>query len=289
MGNHQIKVMEEIVQGVIDAIEAGTAPWQRPWDTRGVACDPTNLATGREYKGLNRLWLWLRGDAIGCSYWVGFHQARKLGGKPKKGGGVWILAPLTRKFEDPETGETRPIISGFKPVCVFNALAGVEGLEGKLPQPDDTEPRKLDAPALDQFIQNTHAVIHFAGNRACYNKILDQIEVPPRDQFHTPGGFYGTVLHELTHWTAHKSRLDRDPDKGKRGYAFEELVAELGAYFSSGRLNCPNEEENHASYLKSWLSSLRDDPKYLWQAASQAEKASDYLLQFQATEKEAQV
>ena len=86
------------------------------------------------------------------------------------------------------------------------------------------------------------------------------------------------LLHELTHWTGHTSRLDRKAEKNKRGYAFEELIAELGCYYASVRLGCPNEAENHTSYLDSWISALQNDVKYLWDAASRAEKAANWLI-----------
>ena len=36
--------------------------------------------------------------------------------------------------------------------------------------------------------------------------------------------------------------------------------------------------DNHASYIQSWLKALKDDKKFIFRAAKEAEKASQYLL-----------
>lgn len=276
----QSDIMATITQTVVDQITAGTAPWQKPWQDRNPMARPQNLASGHLYKGLNAMYLGILGAASGCDFWVGAKQGMALGGKPVKGGAVYILAPMTRKWTD-DDGESHFAVTGFKVVKVFNAATGFTGLDEKIaektPKPDAT-PRTLDAPRLDTFAAGTGADIRHGGDRAFYNPGSDFVQLPEKDQFHSEAGYYGTLLHELVHWTGHKSRFDRLDDKSKRGYAFEELIAELGAYYASERLGCPNEAENHSSYLDSWLKALASDPRYLWDAASRAEKAADWLI-----------
>jgi antirestriction protein ArdC len=224
------------------------------------------------------------GMSYGCDYWLGVSQAKKLAKDawPIKGSkATYILTPMV--FPDKSgkldmNGNPRMIVAGFKPGKIFNATE-FNGLEHLIPQPDaPTESRKLNAPMLDDFMTGTCADIRHGGDRAFYNPGNDFIQLPERDQFKTAGGYYGTALHELIHWTGHKSRKARLDDKSKRGYAFEELVAELGAYYASEVLDCPNEAENHTSYLDSWLKALQSDTKYLWDAASKAQAAADWLI-----------
>jgi len=270
-------VMTDITQSVIDAMETGTAPWQRPWEKRGHDIVPTNLSTDNEYHGLNSFYLSIMSAPYDCDYWVGYQQAIKLGGHVRKGEkSTPILSPMMRKGQDKRTGDDFMYIAGFRASRVFNAKQ-CDGLT--LPSIDDFVPHEIDADQLDSFIANTGAdITHGDTDQACYVPSIDQVRMPAKDQFLTSAGYYGTVLHELTHWTGHSSRLNRIGEKNKRGYAYEELIAELGAYYASIRLNCPNEAENHASYLESWLKALQNDPKYLWQAASAAEKAANYLI-----------
>ena len=271
-------IMTEITTSVIEAIKAGTAPWQKPWESRFDASWPTNPTTGKQYNGMNALYLMMlsAGRFGGCPYWLGFKQAKKKGGNVRKGEkSTAILAPIMRKAED-ANGEEYMYPAGFRVVRVFNATQ-CDGLQ--LPETEPKEPRTLDAHALDAFAAATGAnITHGDTDRACFIPSVDRIEMPNKDQFKSEGGYYGTLLHELIHWTGHSSRIDRLDQKGRRGYAFEELIAELGAYYASEIIGCPNEAENHASYLESWLKALDNDTQYLWQAASAAEKAARYLI-----------
>jgi antirestriction protein ArdC len=265
--------MRAIVATVITAMRDGTAPWRRPWIERGVR--PTNLQTGALYTGGNAFYLMILGAAFGCDHWVGYKQARKLGGHVRKGEkGTAILRPIKRKRTD-ESGEDHYYTVGFALAYIWN-VTQCEGIEA--PKPATT--RTLDATRLDSFLDSTGADIRYGGDRASYTPSTDHISLPERDQFTSAEGFYGTALHELTHWTGHASRLNRLADKNARGYAFEELVAELGAYLASELLDCPSEAANHASYLESWLKCLESEPEYLWKAAAKAEAAASYLHAF---------
>lgn len=106
---------------------------------------------------------------------------------------------------------------------------------------------------------------------------------PPRNDFSSTEGFYSTALHELVHWTGHKSRLNRDmlTHKYTRSYAYEELVAEIGSLFvcsEAGIIQTAGEFQNHASYVESWLKSINENPNTIFHAASEANKACEYLI-----------
>src|SRR5690606_6170318 len=92
--------------------------------------------------------------------------------------------------------------------------------------------------AAEAWAKGSGADIRHGGNRAFFSPTQDFVQMPPAGAFTEIENYYSTLAHELTHWTGHKSRLDREFGKrfGNRAYAFEELVAELGAAFSMARL-----------------------------------------------------
>ena len=120
----------------------------------------------------------------------------------------------------------------------------------------------------------------------------DQILMPSKDQFYASDRsqeqeYYSVLFHELTHWTGHKSRLDRLAERNHEGYAQEELVAELGAsimadrfgFFTVGR-------DDHTRYIKGWIKALKNDPKTILGAASQAGKTVDFMLDAEEQKKD---
>ena len=60
-------------------------------------------------------------------------------------------------------------------------------------------------------------------------------------------------------------------------YAFEELVAEIGAAFLCAYCGLPALLE-HASYVGCWLDALHRDKRLIFVAAGAAQKAADFVL-----------
>ena len=134
----------------------------------------------------------------------------------------------------------------------------------------------------DRVIAATKADIRYGGNQAYYNRRGDFIQVPLREQF-SASEYYETVFHEICHWCQHPNRLD----SYKTGsYAFNELVAEIGACFVSSEIGLPTAASlpNHVSYLDHWLKAMKSDHKFIFQASSQASKAADFILSFSRVE-----
>jgi antirestriction protein ArdC len=144
--------------------------------------------------------------------------------------------------------------------------------------PKETMERIAQAEA---FFANTKADVRTGGDRACYAMAADYIRMPPFECFRDAESHAATLAHELTHWTRHASRLDRDLGRkrfGDAGYAMEELVAELGSAFLAADLHItPEVREDHASYIECWLKVLKDDKRAIFSAASHASKAVEYL------------
>jgi antirestriction protein ArdC len=135
--------------------------------------------------------------------------------------------------------------------------------------------RNTDA---QEFIAITGADFREGHGEAYYAAGADFISMPHFDAFKDSDCFYATSFYELGHWTAHKSRLDRDLKNrlGSRDYAAEELVAELASAFICAEFGI-NKEVRHASYIAHWIELLKHDDRAFFTAASKAQKAADYL------------
>jgi antirestriction protein ArdC len=142
-----------------------------------------------------------------------------------------------------------------------------------------TDPVQRIAHAEEFFAATGANVVH-GGSRACYVPSTDNIHMPCIDFFRDAESYYGTRAHETTHWTRHKSRLDRDFGRkrfGDEGYAMEELV-ELGSAFLSADLDLtPEVRDDHAAYIASWIKVLKNDKRAIFTAASHAQRAVDFL------------
>ena len=118
---------------------------------------------------------------------------------------------------------------------------------------------------------------------AAYSPSHDTVMMPDAGQFAGRDGadhYWATLWHEVVHWTGHPGRLERERHVkwGDEIYAFEELVAELGAAFLCARLGVEGELQ-HASYLQSWAAKLEaDGMEPLWDAAALAHAAKDFVL-----------
>jgi len=169
----------------------------------------------------------------------------------------------------------------MKAYTVFN-VDQVEGLPDHYyvkPEPV-IDPAQRDESA-ERFFAATGADVRHGGNRAYYSGGSDHVQMPVFECFRSPEAYYATLAHELTHWTKHPKRLDREFGRkkwGDEGYAREELVAELGAAFLCADLGLtPEAGTDHAAYIQSWLKVLKNDKRAVFSAAAYAQKAADFL------------
>ena len=110
----------------------------------------------------------------------------------------------------------------------------------------------------------------------CYIPAQDTIYQPPKKCFDSTENYYSTLAHEMVHSTLHESRLNRNPSKYH--YAYEELIAEMGACFTCATIGIVGNLENHASYLEFWIGALKKDNTLIFRAAKEAQTAANYLL-----------
>lgn len=271
---------QQVTDKIVAALEAGTAPWIRPWSTSKASGLPHNPLSGTHYRGINPALLMMAELEGGYStaQWVTYRQAAQAGAqvrKGEKGAMVVFWKKLDPKADAADTDEDRPRFV-LKHYTVFN-LDQIDGLD-HLRQPADSHTWQTHQRA-DAAIAQTGADIRHGGNRACYAPTLDYITLPARAAFPSPPAYYGTALHELAHWTGHSTRLDRNLKNrfGDSAYAAEELIAEMGAAYTCAALGLAGDLQ-HAEYIGAWLRILKGDKRAIFTAASAAQKAADYLL-----------
>jgi antirestriction protein ArdC len=281
-------VYTRVTERIIADLENGVRPWIKPWHADHAAGRITKPLrhNGTPYRGMNILLLW--GEATAKGYaapiWMTYKQAQELGANVRKGehGSLVVYANSITKSETNEQGEDIereiPFMKGY---TVFN-VEQIESLPAHYyAQAVDPLPLSERIETADRFISATGATIRHGGNSAYYSPAHDLIQMPPFEAFRDKESYYATALHELTHFTKHKSRLDRDFSAkrfGDHGYAREELVAELGAAFLCADLGItPDVRDDHAAYLGHWLTVLREDKRAIFSAAAHAQRAADYL------------
>jgi antirestriction protein ArdC len=283
----------EVANRIIAEMEAGRLPWVQPWDSTACGCTlPHNAGTGRRYSGINILILWAAAVAGGYASqrWLTFRQAQALGGsvrKGEKGTTVCFADRFTPRGEDARAAEENRearTVAFLKRFTVFN-LDQCEGLPEELSAATAPLPEREAIPRAEALMAACGASIRIGGDHAFYAPVLDTVQLPPQQAFRDQINYYRTALHELGHWTGHRSRLDRDQTGryGSSAYAREELVAELCAAFSCASLGI-RPTVRHADYVACWLDVLREDARAIFRAASQASKAADFLLAFDAGE-----
>ena len=275
-----------ITEEIIARLEAGTKPWVQPW--RGVPVSRPLRACGIPYRGMNVFWLWMVADmcGYGSPYWMTYNQAQGLGAQVRKGEKATIAIfykSYTKEIESPDTGEksdeARRVLKAYP---VFNADQ-VEGLPERFHPAavlDLIEPAGREV-ELDAFFAAVPVNLRHQGGEAYYEPIQDRVTMPPSHLFRGFDHYYATLAHELSHWTGHSSRLDRDLRNrfGTAAYAAEELIAELSSAMLGAELGLPvTHLDSHASYIEHWLKLLREDDRAILTAAAKAEEAAGLLL-----------
>ncbi len=297
----QRQIREEITAKIVAALEKDLLPWRQMWASNSCGSH-SNVISKKPYSGVNPLVLQLHAmeHHFPSRWWGTYRQWHDLGCfikrrpdsiKPGKWGcNIVVYIPITKEVINEKTGEEEEekywILRKF---VVFNAEQ-VEGRAAKEYQDVETvsETATPDYEPAEELIQATQAQIFFGGDRAFYRTPTpegsfpnhvdgDWIQVPNKSDF-VEGGYYPTLLHELSHWSEVRVGWQRNEEN----YAMGELIAEISACYLTNELKIPNAEplENHAAYLKSWLASMKSDPNFIFRAAKQASKVTDFLLSF---------
>lgn len=278
---------------IISSIQKGTAPWQKPWPKGLKKERPVSCVTGKEYRGGN--FLCLSTAPFADPRWMTFKQAAKKKWNVKKGEKGHYIEYISwfeiKKEKDPDTGEIvikeskrdNPII---RRTVVFNGEQ-IEGIPDYFQDAARLLPEKEVVEAAQRTIEKSGAKIVFdSPGEAYYNRNTDVIHMTPKETFKSTYDMYSSILHQLAHWTAHPSRLNRKEcsvsDKPV-DYAREELRAELASYFMAFELGVGLTQEhidNHASFSKQWLELLGGNRNEIYRIAKDAESITSYIYEF---------
>jgi antirestriction protein ArdC len=283
-------IYAQVTAKIVADLENGVRSWNQPWTNRGGGEVLIPIRhNGIAYRGVNVLLLWIEAMRKGFNSpkWMTYNQAQTLGGQVRKGerGSMVVFTkPLEFTQTDEAGAEVEKNIRLLRRYTVFNTEQ-IDSLPAEFyPQPEPPRPLDERIEEADAFVNGTGAAVRHGGDRAFYAPSLDTIQMPPFERFSEKEAYYATLLHELTHWTGHDTRLKREFGKcfGDRVYAYEELVAELGAAFLSATLGItPEIREDHAAYIGDWLAIMKEDNRAIFRAAAHAQRAADFLTGLQ--------
>ncbi len=277
----------EVTADIIRMLEAGTAPWQKPWESGKAGTMPFNPTTGKVYRGGNVLALTIAAMRKGYDdpRWATYKQAAEKGWQVRKGeksSNIEFWEVGRGKEDEGKSDADKPRSRMIHRVySVFNAaqMDGIPRLE--------TEPRKPFEviEAGEKILADSGADIRHGGNRAFYSPAADYIQLPHKEMFIDAPAYYSTGAHELIHWSGSEKRLNRETLTKSRGYnaadehySREELCAEIGSWLVALETGLPHDPAQHTAYIASWLEALKKDKNEIFRAASAAAKATDYVL-----------
>lgn len=276
-------VYQIVTDRILAKLSEGIIPWQKPWDVEAGA--PKNLASKREYRGINSFLLGMSG--FESPYWMTYRQAQQFGANVRKGEKstpvvFWKQLDTT----DKKTGDaiSIPLLRYYN---VFN-LAQIENLPAKYAPPAVESADRVfnpiqSAAALVDAMPQRPQLVH-GSTAAYYRPSTDTVSMPRPETFVGSPEYYSTLFHELAHSTGAAVRLNRpeitagDISFGSHSYGREELLAEMAAAFLCATAGIEMTIDNSAAYVQSWMRTIKADSKLLVLAASGAQKAADFIL-----------
>lgn len=286
--SQRIDVHQEITNRIIEAIEKGAGKFKLPWHRPAASLErPVNILSGKGYRGINVVALWVEAQLKNHSVpvWGTYKQFQEKGCQVRKGEKASLIVFYKElEFARDDTGagedDTRQVRMA-RGYWVFNAEQ-TDGFER--PERPPVQPIERNA-RVDAYIANTGANIRYGGHSAYYRPSEDYIQMPDEGLFtgtdtsSATEAMYATVLHELSHLTGHRSRLDRFlGPRTTESVAREELLAELASAFLCADLGVtPHLRDDHAQYIQHWLEVMKGDKKAIFAAAAGANRAVEWL------------
>lgn len=304
-------IYEKITEKVIEIMESSEdLPWRQPWKTNenGDINLPSNFSTKKNYRGINVFFLGLHMSYFGWDnpYFLTYNQAVELKGQVRPGSkGIPVVFYTKSIYRHVVTKKTilAKVYDALPPAqqvnyeaswtlkqfFVFHAsmIEGIDWGTAFLPKEIEHVQRIENCEKILREAPNLPPIA-YGGADAYYVPAQDRIQVPRIDTFISPEFFYSVLFHEIVHATGSPNRLDREEKKKRKNwgdsyYAYEELIAEMGAAYLDGVAGIEYATlKNSASYVKSWkkgvTNELANDPKFFFNACGDAQKAADYVL-----------
>jgi len=267
-----MNVYEIITNQIISNLEKGIILWKKPF----TSASPKNYVTENNYKGIN--YFLLSSSNFLNPFFLTFKQIQDLGGSVKKGekGFIVIFYKSLEIETDKEKNKTVPMLKYY---YVWN-WEQTTGIQEKTIDTKNNNPISECEKIINDI---KYKPVIKQGLKACYIPSIDTIQIPDLKYFDSESSYYSVLFHELTHWTGHEKRLNRDGIKtiafGSECYSKEELIAELGASFLCSFTGILQQTiTNSTAYIQNWLQVLKNDSRFIIQASSQAQKAIDFIL-----------
>ena len=295
---------EIITAKMLALMESEGTNWFKPWAATATEGQHHNPMSGTVYSGINTFitgyaamehgftsceWgtfnQWFkRGGGVRCEDTGKILEAGKFSLKGQKATEIIYCAPAQFTKQNDAGDDELVKYWSTKSFFIFNA----DQVEGYEPKQKKARPNLVEQhTSVDNLVAANAIKLSHGGDRAYYRPSTDEIQMPHQHDFKAAGGqtatqaYYGTLLHEMAHWTGHESRLDRLKGGwfGDENYAAEELVAEIASALLAANLGIEKEPTpNHAKYLNNWMRALKDDKRILMQAFTKAQKACDLIL-----------
>ncbi len=280
---------QDVTDAIIQMLEQGVAPWQKPWQP-GALQLPFNPTSDHVYRGGNALHLMATAAKRNFAdpRWLTYKQAQENGWQVRQGEkGTHIEYWQFPDRADPDAQADHALDTGpttrapiHRVYTVFNAsqIDGIPAYEPKHHQEWEV------VQSGEDILRNSGAAIHHDQNdRAFYSRTADEIHLPLQAAFPSAADYYGTALHELSHWSGAPHRLNRATltesyTHGDPNYAKEELRAELASVFLAAERGIPHNPEQHAAYVGAWIEALSKDKNEIFRAAKDAHQAADFLI-----------
>ena len=278
---------QELTDRIVAALEAGVAPWRRPWDPNacGGSNMPVNVATGHRYRGVNLFVLSMSPLAFtsGDPRWCSYRQAAARGWQVRKGEKatpVYFYKPIEIEDKTADRGRETRCIPMLRTFSVFHA-SQIDGVPALAP-PTETKTVPERVKDVELIIEASGVPVQIGGTAPSTALRSTSFKCRRTRPFVGPEQRAVVVLHELAHASGHPTRLNRDlsGDFGSVLYAKEELRAELTSVAVGSMIGLPCNIPNHASYLQSWIGVLKQDRREIFHAAAEAQRMADYILGF---------
>lgn len=275
-------IQADVTARILEALESNLLPWRRGWKCSPNAGLCTSLSTGNEYAGVNQILLQLASWKSGfeSKWWGTYRQIQKAGSNVKRGERgtrIVLYKAVERRCVDGDVEERADNFLIMKSFVVFNAEQSRDLDRFHVTDvPDSTSTFERHEQA-EELIRASSCTFNFNGSKAFYCPESDEITMPRRETFESAETFLKTALHELCHHAESRTGFDRS--KAENSYSFGELAAEMGSCFLMARLQLETRSsiENSAAYLQHWLRAIRQDNRFIFRAASQAQKAADFI------------
>ncbi len=308
----------DLIINTIDKV--GHLPWQKNWVGSGADGAAKNYVSKKEYSGANFILNFdIKFDENGKGYlvpinfkqpyYLTFNQIKETGASLREGSKarrviyytmIFSFDNGTLKFKTTDKAKLNEFIATYGltkedlkrflshiPVIKYYNVFRADDCTGlEFPKPvGNKKVNPIDeAQRLIDGYKNPPAYT-FVGDKAYYQPASDTVNMPKINAFKNEASYYCTYFHELTHSTGAKKRLERDFSGkfGSKPYAFEELIAELGAVFLCSEAGILfHTKDNSAKYLKNWnkvlVSELENDNRFFLKASAQSQKAVNLIL-----------